>query len=241
MIYFKIINYINWYNELSREFIRRLIMDFYKRKQLVFRLRRYFISGLLFWIPIFVTVIVIKFLIDIFDNTLLLLPESYRPDAMIGFHIPGLGLIIILLVILVTGIFVANYLGKKLIRTWDALLSRIPLVRTIHNGVKQILETIISSNGKSFRKVYLVQYPLPGMWTLAFETGDGSSEIELTLASQNLISLFIPMTPNITSGFLIMMDRKDVLELNMSIDQALKFIISLGVVQPASKSQSTPS
>lgn len=207
------------------------MMKLLERHKVVLRLRRYFISGLLVWIPILVTVIVIKFLIDLFDKTLSLLPTKYQPDALLGFHLPGLGLIIILTIIVITGLIAANYVGNQFVKSFDAVVSRIPLVRTIHSGVKQILETVISSKGKSFRKVLLVQYPLPGMWSLAFQTGNGNTEVEKALEASNLVSLFIPMTPNITSGFLIIVPQHEVIELNMTIDQALKFIISLGVVQ----------
>lgn len=195
-------------------------------------LRRYFISGLLVWLPIWVTILVIKFLVDLLDNTLLLLPRHYRPDVLIGVHIPGIGVLLTLLVIFLTGVIAANFLGSRLVALWDAIVSRIPLVRTVHAGVKQVLETLFKPGGESFRKVLLVEYPRAGMWTLAFQTGDGTPEVEKSLDSNALVSLFIPTTPNPTSGFLIMMPRKNVVELNMSVEQALKYVISLGVMQP---------
>lgn len=195
-------------------------------------LRKYFISGLLIWIPIWATIVVITFLIGIFDNIISLLPRAYRPDAILGFHIPGIGIIITLSVIVLTGAAAANFAGKQLVRIWDAMVNRIPLVRTIHSSVKQILETFIKSSGPSFRKVLLVEFPQAGVWSIAFQTSDHLPEINNTLQQHNLISVFIPMTPNISSGFLVMLDKTKVVELNMSIDQALKFVISLGVVQP---------
>lgn len=195
-------------------------------------IRRYFISGLLVWLPIWVTILAIKFLVDILGNTLLLLPERYRPDALIGFHIPGIGVLITLLVIFFTGVFAANFLGRQLVALWDAIVSHIPLVRTIYTGVKQVLETLFSPGGQSFRKVLLVEYPRAGMWSLAFQTGDATPEVQRNVNNEPMVSLFIPTTPNPTSGFLMMVPKKDVIELNMSVDQALKFVISLGVVQP---------
>lgn len=201
------------------------------RHHFISRLRRYFISGLLIWLPIWVTVILIKFLIDILNNILLSLPARFHPDNLIGFHIPGIGIIIIFCIIVLTGIFVANYLGKQMILAWDEFVAKIPLVRTIYSSVKQILETLFSANGNSFRKVFLIEFPRKGMWTLALQTGDVISKITDELGETDCISLFVPTTPNITSGFLIMSPRKDVIELNMSVDQALKFIISIGVMQ----------
>ena len=196
--------------------------------------RRYFISGLLVWLPIWVTILALKFLVNILDNIFLLLPKPYRPDELIGFHIPGLGVLITLAVILITGLFAANFLGRQLVALWDAIVGRIPLVRTIHTGVKQLLETLFSPGGQSFRKVLLVEYPHPGMWTLAFQTGDATPEVETLLDDGPLVSLFVPTTPNPTSGFLLMVPRKKVIEMEMPVDQALKFVISLGVVKPGS-------
>jgi uncharacterized membrane protein len=195
-------------------------------------IRRYFISGLLVWLPIWVTILVIKFLVDILSNTLLLLPHQYQPDTLIGFHVPGIGVIITLLVIFLTGVIVANFIGRRLVMWGDAIIARIPLVRTIYISVKQVLQTLFTPGGQSFRKVLLVEYPRKGMWSLAFQTGDGASEITKSLQGEAMVSVFIPTTPNPTSGFLMIVPRKDVIELNMSVDQALKFVISLGVMQP---------
>jgi uncharacterized membrane protein len=198
-------------------------------------LHRYFISGLLVWLPIWVTLLVIKFLVDILSNTLLLLPPQYRPDALIGFHVPGIGVLITLLVIFVTGVIAANFLGSRLLGLWDNVMGRIPLVRSVYTGVKQVAQTLLSPGGQSFRKVLLVEYPRTGLWSLAFQTGDTTQFVSEALNGEDMVSLFIPTTPNPTSGFLMMTQRKNVIELDMSVDQALKFVISLGVVQPTMK------
>jgi uncharacterized membrane protein len=195
-------------------------------------IRRYFLSGLLFWLPIWATFLVIKFLVDILNNTISLLPHRYQPDVLLGFHIPGIGVIITLAVILLTGLLVANFIGKRLVNIWEALVGRIPLVRGVYTGVKQVLDTLFAPGGQSFRKVLLVEYPREGLWSIAFQTGDGTQEIEKSVGEGAMVSLFIPTTPNPTSGFLMMVPREKILELEMSVEDALKFVISLGVVQP---------
>lgn len=194
--------------------------------------RRYFISGLLFWLPIWATFVVIRFLVDILNNTISLLPHRYQPDVMLGFHVPGIGVIITLLVIFFTGLFVANFIGRKMVEIWEALVKRIPLVRTVYTGVKQVLDTLFAPGGKSFRKVLLVEYPRAGLWSIAFQTGDGAPEVDQSVGEGSMVSIFIPTTPNPTSGFLMMVPRNKVIELEMSVEQALKYVISLGVVQP---------
>jgi len=196
------------------------------------RLQRYFISGLLFWLPILATVVVIKFIFDILNNTLALIPHRYQPDVLLGFHIPGIGIIIPLLVIAITGLLVANFLGKKLVNLWDSLVVRIPLVRTVYTSVKQVLDTLFSPGGRSFRKVLLVEYPREGLWTIAFQTGDATSEVTKAVNDGDMVSIYVPTTPNPTSGFLLMVSRSKIIELDMPVEQALKFVISLGVVQP---------
>lgn len=198
-------------------------------------LRRYFISGLLVWVPIWVTILVIKFLTDLLDNVLRLAPKKYQPDVLLGFHIPGIGVVIILLVIFFTGAIAANFIGSRLVSLWDSFVGRIPLVRTIYMGVKQVMQTLFTPGGQSFRKVLLVEYPRQGMWSIAFQTGDATSEVQYSLDGEPMVSLFIPTTPNPTSGFLMMMPKKNVIELKMSVEQALKFVISLGVMQPINK------
>lgn len=198
-------------------------------------LRRYFISGLLVWLPIWVTILVIKFLVEMLDTVLLFLPAGYQPDALFGMHIPGIGLLLILVIIFGTGMVAANFLGKRLVSIWDAFVNRIPLVRTIHAGVKQVLQTLFAPGGQSFRKVFLVEYPRQGIWTIAFQTGDAMPMTETPLDNNELINLYVPTTPNPTSGFLLIVPKKDAIELDMKVEQALKFVISLGVVQPNGK------
>lgn len=196
-------------------------------------LRRYFVSGLLVWLPIWVTLLVMKFLVDILSNSLLLLPPKYQPDVLLGFHVPGIGVIITVVVILFTGIIATNYLGGRLVALGDAMMARIPLVRTIYTGVKQVTQTLFTPGGQSFRKVLLVEFPCSGVWSIAFQTGMVSKEIDNVSDQGPMVSYFIPTTPNPTSGFLMMAPKSKVIELDMTVDQALKFVISLGVVQPS--------
>ena len=198
-------------------------------------IRKYFISGLLVWLPIWVTLLVIKFLVDVLSKSLLLLPARYQPDALLGIHIPGIGVVITLLVIFLTGLFAANVIGRYLVALGDALVGRIPLVRSVYTGVKQVTHTLFSPQGRSFRKVLLVQYPSPGVWSIAFQTGEATPQVAEIVQSDAMVTYFIPTTPNPTSGFLFMAPRSQVIELDMSVDQALKFVISLGVVQPIAK------
>ena len=197
-------------------------------------IRRYFISGLLVWIPIWVTVFVIRFIIGLLDSSFQSLPSKYQPDALIGFHIPGLGFVITIIVIFLTGVFAANFFGSRIVSLWDRFVGRIPLIRSIYAGVKQVMETLFSTDGHSFRKVLLVEYPRKELWSIAFQTGAGCGEVQKHLDGDELVTLFIPTTPNPTSGFLMMAKKKDVVELDMPVEQALKFVISLGVVQPGS-------
>lgn len=202
------------------------------KRVMMVALRKYFISGLLIWIPIWATLLVFKFLVDLLSKSLLLLPPELQPDVLLGFHIPGIGVLITLLVIVLTGLFAANFVGRSLLMMGDSFMRRIPLVRSIYNGVKQVTETLFTPGGQSFRKVLLVEYPRKGVWSIAFQTGEVGKEIEGSFEMEPLVSFFIPTTPNPTSGFLMMAPRSEVKELDMSVDQALKFVISLGVVQP---------
>lgn len=194
-------------------------------------LRRYLIAGLLVWLPLGVTVLVVKVLVDIMDRTVLLLPPPWRPDALFGVHIPGIGLLLSLLIMLLTGITVANLLGRRLVAIWEGILARIPLVRNIYSAVKQVVEAIFSSSGKSFRKVVLVEYPRRGMWCLALLTAESLGEVQ-SKTGADVVAVFLPTTPNPTSGFILMVPREDVVELDMTIDEGLKMIISMGVVVP---------
>jgi uncharacterized membrane protein len=194
-------------------------------------IRRYLLSGLLLWLPIWVTYLVVRFLIDMMDNTLDMLPKGYQPDHLLGLHIPGIGLIFTLIVLFFTGMAVTNFLGKHLVAYGERIINSIPVVRSIYTGVKKVLETLFSPQGKAFRKVLLVEYPRKGLWSVAFQTGRGCSEAANKLNSE-LVTIFIPTTPNPTSGFLMMLPKAEIHELDMSVEEALKLIISLGVVQP---------
>ena len=196
-------------------------------------LRRYLMAGLLVWVPLGVTLLIVAFLVDLMDQTLLLLPEVIQPENLLGFRIPGLGLVLTAIVVLVTGMVVTNLFGKQLFTIGERILQRIPLVRSIYASVKQVAESMFSS-GKSFRKVVLVEYPRQGMWSLAFQTGTGASEIS-SKTGQEIVNIFIPTTPNPTSGFFLMVPHDDVIELDMSVDQGLKMLLSVGVVVPDNK------
>ncbi len=194
-------------------------------------LRRYVVAGLLVWVPIGVTFLVVKFLVDLMDRTLLLLPDRYQPEHLIGFNIPGLGVALTVVVVLVTGMVVANLVGSRLVRIWEDLLARIPLVRSIYSAVKQITETVFSTQGKSFRKVVLIEYPRRELWTLAFVTGDPFRDFEAHIGTE-LVNVYVPTTPNPTSGFFIMVPKTDVIELDIPVELGLKMILSTGVVVP---------
>nr|VFK00880.1 MAG: Uncharacterized membrane protein [Candidatus Kentron sp. LFY]VFK22286.1 MAG: Uncharacterized membrane protein [Candidatus Kentron sp. LFY] len=196
------------------------------------RLRKYVIAGLLVWLPLGVTVLVLKLLVDVMDRTLLLLPSAWRPDEILGFHIPGLGLLLSLAVVGITGVVVANLLGRRLIAFWESFLSRIPLVRSIYLGVKQVVETVFTTEGKSFRKVVLIEYPRRGTWCLAFLTGTGLGEVQARTGHEDIVAVFVPTTPNPTSGFVLLVPTEDVRELDMNVDDGLKLIISMGVAVP---------
>jgi len=197
-------------------------------------LRRYLIAGLLIWLPLAVTALLIKFLFDLVDQTLLLLPEAIRPDNLFGFHVPGLGAVLVVVVLLLTGMVATNLLGRNMVRMWEQFLARIPVVRAIYSAAKQLTETLFSGSGKSFRKVLLVQYPRPGMWTLGFLTGEGSIEANAK-TGRDLIHIFVPTTPNPTSGFFLMVPREETIELEMSVDAGIKLILSAGAVGPDDK------
>jgi len=194
--------------------------------------KRYLVAGLLVWLPLGVTVAALIFLVNLFDQSLLLLPENLRPETWLGFRIPGLGIILSLLVIFFTGMFVANFLGNRMMRLWESFLSRIPLVRSIYSAVKQIAEAIFGSGSQTFQKAYLIQYPRVGLWTLAFQTSDSQGEAQYKTGLNEVINLFVPTTPNPTSGFFIMASKQEIIELEMPVDDALKMVISGGVVVP---------
>lgn len=194
-------------------------------------MKRYFITGLLIWVPLGLTAWVLKFLIGTMDQSLLLLPDSLQPDRLLGMNIPGIGTVLTLLVVFITGLLTANIIGQKLVSFWEGVLWRIPVVKSIYWGIKQVSDTIFSSQGEAFRKALLVQYPREGSWTIAFMTGQPGGDVINHLEGE-YISVYVPTTPNPTSGFFLMMPKSDVIELDMSVDEALKYIISMGVVPP---------
>jgi len=198
------------------------------RSQLI---KRYFITGLLIWVPLGITVWVLSLIITAMDQSLRLLPETVHPHSLFGFDIPGAGALLTLAVILLTGLVTANFVGQKLVSWWEILLARIPVVNSVYNSVKQVSDTLFSSNGQAFRKALLVQYPREGSWTIAFMTGHPGGDVATHL-SGDWVSVYVPTTPNPTSGFFLMMRREETVELDMSVDEALKYIISMGVVAP---------
>ena len=195
-------------------------------------LRRYFVAGLLVWIPLGITIWVLKLLVELMDQSLLLLPVNYRSDALFGFHVPGLGIILTVAIVVATGAFAANFFGRHLLVFGHNILTRIPIVRSIYGGVKQISDTLFSPEGKAFRRAVLVRYPHAGAWTVALVTGTPEHEVAEILGP-NHISVFVPTTPNITAGFFLVVPRSETIELEMSVDAALKYIISMGVAEPA--------
>lgn len=195
-------------------------------------MKKYFITGLLIWIPLAITVWVLNLIVTSMDRTLLLLPEALRPRAWLGVDVPGLGALVTLVVVLVTGLLAANIIGQRLVLLWESLLARIPVVKTIYNSVKQVSDTLFSSSGEAFRKAMLVQYPHQGSWTIAFLTGTPGGDVANHLQGE-YVSVYVPTTPNPTSGFFLMMRKADVIELDMTVDEALKYVISMGVASPS--------
>ena len=202
-------------------------------------LRRYLTAGLLVWVPLGVTFVVIQSLVTFMDGVLLILPPTLQPEHWLGHDIPGLGVVLVVVVVLVTGMVAANLLGQRLVAVGESVLGRIPLVRSLYSGVKQLLETLMSGSGNSFRKVVLVQYPCPGSWTLGFLTGEGLPEA-VNLTGEDLVSVYVPTTPNPTSGFFLMFPRKQVVELKISVDEGLRMILSMGMVVPGSPRKDAP-
>jgi uncharacterized membrane protein len=194
-------------------------------------MRKYFVTGLLILVPLAITIWVLNLIISTMDQSLLLLPERWRPEALVGFNIPGLGTILTLLFIFLTGLATRNFIGKRIVWAWEGLLTRIPVVRSIYSSVKQVSDTLFSSSGNAFRKALLVQYPRQGSWTIAFLTGVPGGDVRNHLHG-DYVSIYIPTTPNPTSGFFLMVPRADTIELDMNVDEALKYIVSMGVVSP---------
>jgi uncharacterized membrane protein len=194
-------------------------------------LRKYFITGLLVLVPLAITYWVLHAVITSMDQTLLLLPVQWRPEAVLGYQVPGLGFILTVVIVFITGLLTRNFIGNYFLKMWEALLNHIPIVNSIYSSVKQVSDTLFSSSGNAFSKAVLVQYPHQGTWAIGFLTGTPSHSIAQHLQG-DFISIYVPTTPNPTSGFMLMVARKDVIELDMSVDMALKYVVSMGVVAP---------
>ncbi len=203
------------------------------------RFRRYLVAGLLVWVPLGVTLFLLKVLVDLMDQTLLLLPPPYRPDALFGFHIPGLGILLSLAVLLVTGILAANLVGRQLVHLWESILQRIPFVRSIYSAAKSFAEIVLTDANQSFNKVLLIEYPRRGLYSLCFRTSTYLGEVQAR-TGEDVICVFVPTTPNPTSGLILMVPKSDVIELEMEVEDALKMVVSLGVVVPRWKGEDTP-
>ncbi|HEV2220526.1 MAG TPA: DUF502 domain-containing protein [Casimicrobiaceae bacterium] len=194
-------------------------------------MKRYLIAGLLVWVPLGITIWVVHWLLTSIDQILLVLPQNLQPRALFGFDIPGLGVVVALAILLATGIVAANFFGQRVIRAWESLLGRIPFVKSIYSSVKQVSDTLLSKKGNAFRKALLVEFPRPGSWTIAFLTGTPAASVAPHLPGEH-VSVYVPTTPNPTGGYFLMLPRSQVRELDMTVDDALKYIISMGVVAP---------
>ena len=202
-------------------------------------LRRHFLSGLIVWAPLGATLFTLKFTADVFDNILFIIPPKWQPNALLGYEVPGLGFIVALLLIYITGVIVSNYLGNQLFKVWENLLDRIPVVRSLYRSIKQLTESIISAKSGTFDKVFLIEYPRKGLWTIAFQTSERNGVIHRLISDEYLVNLFIPTTPNPTSGYFIMAHPDELIQVDISVDDALKTIVSGGVYTPETMPQIT--
>ena len=194
-------------------------------------LKKYFITGLLIWVPLAITAWVLSLIVRTMDQSLLLLPQAIHPEHLLGIYIPGIGALLTLLVVFLTGLVAANIVGQKLVRFWEGVLARIPVVKSTYYSVKQVSDTLFSGSGVAFRKVLLVRYPHPEAWSVAFQTGHPARDVADLLPDEH-VGVFIPTTPSPVNGFFFFVKRKDVIELDMNVDEALKYIVSMGVVAP---------
>jgi uncharacterized membrane protein len=199
-------------------------------------LRRYFVTGLLIWIPIGITFWVMEFLVGTLDQSLALLPVSWRTEAWVGMHIPGMGVLLTLAIVTLTGLIAANFIGQRLLASWEGMLARIPVVRSIYYGVKSVSDSLLASDGQSFRKAVLLQFPQAGCWTIGFVTGKPGGEVARHLPGDS-VGVFIPLTPNPTAGYFLLVPADEVIELEMSVEEALKYIISMGIVPPRAQAR----
>ena len=193
--------------------------------------RTYLVTGLLVWVPLAITFILIKFLVGFLDQVLLLLPAAYRPATLLGFNIPGFGILLVLLTVVATGVLTANLIGRKLVDFWEATLQRIPLVRSVYSAAKTFAEVVLMDNTESFKEVLLIEYPRKGLYSLCFQTSTNLGEVQYR-TGEDVICVFVPTTPNPTSGVMILVPRKDVIHLDMQVEEAVKMVVSLGVVVP---------
>jgi uncharacterized membrane protein len=201
-------------------------------KHIKMTLRGYLAAGLLIWLPIAITLWVLNLIIGTLDQTINLLPRMWRPESLFGFDIPGLGVVLAFAILLGTGFMAANVLGQKLLDLWNLILTRTPVVSTIYNSVKQVSDTLLSDSGQAFRKALLVRFPHQDAWTVAFQTGTPAGQVKQQLGEEDFVSVYVPTTPNPTSGYFIIVHKRDTRELDMSVDEALKYVISMGVVAP---------
>jgi uncharacterized membrane protein len=195
-------------------------------------LRKWLLAGLLVIVPVAITAAVLRWVIDTLDQTLLILPEAWQPDRLIGFHIPGFGVLLTLAILLLAGAVASNFVGRKLVGLGDRVVSRIPVVRGIYSSVKQVSDTLFSESGNAFRTAVLVQWPRADVWTIAFVTGTPGGDVVNYLRGEEYLSVYVPTTPNPTGGYFVMLRKSDCIELKMSVDDALKYVVSMGVVAP---------
>lgn len=202
-------------------------------------MKKYLVTGLLIWVPLAITLLILDTTIGWMDQTLLLLPPAWRPEALFGFRIPGLGAVLAVVVVFVTGVLARNFVGRRLVHWWEGLLGRIPIVRSIYSSVKQVSDTMLSPKGNAFRKVVLVEFPQPEQWTLAFIVGEPSA-LMTGQSKGDLVTVYVPTAPNPTSGYVLLMSSDRLREVDVSVDDALKFHVSLGVVTPGTAPQPRP-
>jgi uncharacterized membrane protein len=195
-------------------------------------LRKWLLTGLLVIVPVAITVWVLQWIIGTLDQTLLILPAQWHPDRLLGVHVPGFGVLLTLAILLVVGAAASNFIGRRLVKVGDAIVHRIPVVRSIYSSVKQVSDTLFSESGNAFRTAVLVQWPRTDVWTIGFVTGTPGGDV-LNHLTGDYLSVYVPTTPNPTGGYFVMLRRSDCIELKMSVDDALKYVVSMGVVAPS--------
>ncbi|WP_348675214.1 DUF502 domain-containing protein [uncultured Abyssibacter sp.] len=201
--------------------------------------QRWLLAGVVIWLPIVTTIFAVRFLLDLLDHSLAWLPASWQPENWLGFSLPGLGLVFSLVVVLATGALAANWLGLKLLGIGESLVERLPLVRSIYKAMKRVAETVFSEKGNAFREVLLLEYPRPGLWAIGFRTGEAPDEVDRHVG-RSMATVYIPTTPNPTSGFVVMAAEDELIRLHMPVEDALQLIISMGAVRPEAASRQPP-